>query len=205
MYLAQEPIARVVLASLRRGVALGHYDLAAYAVLSNHVHLLLLPRLAPSRLLQSLQGATAREANRILGRTGESFWQAESYDHWVRDEGEWQRIATYIEDNPVKAGLVLHAEDYPWSSAFERGASAETSLRTPEVAREFRCGREIDLSQFSVAHSAPCGRGSVSADCVSAPRPQGAGGGPQPIPRPQEFGVSARQTQVSAPRRSPTI
>ena len=43
MYLAQEPIARVVVASLDRGVSLGHYDLAAYAILSNHIHVLLLP------------------------------------------------------------------------------------------------------------------------------------------------------------------
>jgi putative transposase len=70
-----------VIGSLHRGVLLGHYDLAAYAIMSNHVQLLLLPKIAPSRLLQSFKGATAREANRILGRTGETFWQAESYDH----------------------------------------------------------------------------------------------------------------------------
>ena len=69
------------------------------------------------RLLQSLKGFTAREANRVLGRTGEPFWQAESYDHWVRNEREYLRIADYIECNPVKAGLVGHAGDYPWSSA----------------------------------------------------------------------------------------
>jgi putative transposase len=134
MYLGQKAIAGIVLASLERGVAPGHHDLAAYAVLSNHVHLLVLPKIAPSRLLQSLKGVTAREANRILGRTGESFWQAESYDHWVRDEDEWQRIANYIEDNPVKAGLVQRAEDYPWSSAFERSASAETSLGAADTS-----------------------------------------------------------------------
>jgi type I restriction enzyme R subunit/putative DNA methylase len=134
MYLAQEPIARVVVASLDRGATLGHYDLAAYAVLSNHVHLLLLPKIAPSRLLQSLKGATAREANRILGRRGESFWQAESYDHWVRDEREWKRIATYIEDNPVKAGLAPYAEAYRWSSANQRAASAETSLGAADTS-----------------------------------------------------------------------
>ena len=69
-YLAQEPIARVVVASLRRGILLGHYDLAAYAILSNHMHLLLLPKTSASRLLQSLKGSAARQANRILGRTG---------------------------------------------------------------------------------------------------------------------------------------
>ena len=83
----------------------------------NHVHVLLLPGIAPKRLLQSIKGVTAREANRVLGRTGQSFWQRESYDRWVRDQHEWDRIAAYIENNPVKAGLVSRAEDYPWSSA----------------------------------------------------------------------------------------
>ena len=119
MYLNQDSLARIVVASLRRGDELGHYELGAYVVMSNHVHVLLLPRILPSRLMQSLKGATAREANRILGRTGETFWQAESYDHWVRDEKEWGRIAAYIENNPVKAGLVQRAEDYFWSSASE--------------------------------------------------------------------------------------
>jgi putative transposase len=112
-------------ASLRRGVLLGQYELGTYAIMANHVHVLLLPKVAPSRLLQSLKGATARQANLLLGRTGETFWQAESYDHWVRHESEWGRIAAYIEDNPVKAGLVQYAEDYRWSSA---GKSTQTSL-----------------------------------------------------------------------------
>jgi hypothetical protein len=64
-----------------------------------------------------MKGVTAREANKLLGRTGESFWRRESYDHWVRDRDEWNRIARYIESNPVKAGLVAHMEDYSWSSA----------------------------------------------------------------------------------------
>jgi len=80
-------------------------------------HVLLLPKIAASRLLESLKGATAREANRVLGRTGERFWQAESYDHWVRDDREFERIVAYIENNPVKAGLVSRPEDYRWSSA----------------------------------------------------------------------------------------
>jgi hypothetical protein len=53
----------------------------------------------------------------LLGRTGQPFWQAESYDHSVRDDRESNRIKGYIENNPVKAGLVASAEDYPWSSA----------------------------------------------------------------------------------------
>ena len=85
--------------------------------MANHVHVLLLPRVPPSRLLKSLKGYTAYQANRLLGRTGEPFWQRESYDHWVRSQEEWQRIAAYIENNPVKAGVVSQAEEYRWASA----------------------------------------------------------------------------------------
>jgi hypothetical protein len=35
----------------------------------------------------------------------------------VRDERELERIAAYIEENPVNAGLVQRAEEYKWSSA----------------------------------------------------------------------------------------
>ena len=129
MYLHRQEVAQIVVESLKRGVELGHYDLRAYVVMANHVHVLLLPKVAPGRLLQSLKGVTAREANRLLGRTGESFWQRESYDHWVRDTGELERIVAYIENNPVKAGLIARAEDYPWSSTTEgKAGGAETSL-----------------------------------------------------------------------------
>ena len=85
--------------------------------MANHVHVLLLPLVHPSRLLQSLKGFTAREANRLLKRTGEPFWRRESYDHWVRDETEWNRVAAYIENDPLKAGIVARPEDCMWSSA----------------------------------------------------------------------------------------
>jgi hypothetical protein len=64
-----------------------------------------------------VKGFTARQANRLLGRIGEPFWQKESYDRWVRSETEWDRIASHIEENPVQAGLAARAENYPWSSA----------------------------------------------------------------------------------------
>jgi hypothetical protein len=80
-YLRQPNIAQLVVDSIYRGMHLGHYDLHAYVVMANHVHLLISPRIDPSHLMKSLKGSTAREANRHLGRTGEPFWQKESYDH----------------------------------------------------------------------------------------------------------------------------
>jgi hypothetical protein len=57
-------------------------DGVSFVIVANHVHLLLLPSISPSLFLKSLKGSTAREANRLLHRTGEQFWQRESYDHW---------------------------------------------------------------------------------------------------------------------------
>ena len=54
--------------------------------------------------MHSLKSYTANEANKLLRRTGQ-FWQHESYDHWVRDEDEMERIVAYINANAVKAGL----------------------------------------------------------------------------------------------------
>ncbi|MGB9456895.1 MAG: transposase [Bryobacteraceae bacterium] len=102
LFLKQEPVAQLVVGSIRHcAEQLRYYDLHAFVVMANHVHLLALPRINPSRFLQTVKGYTAREANRLLGRIGQPFWQAESYDHWVRDEREWDRIKAYIENNPA--------------------------------------------------------------------------------------------------------
>jgi putative transposase len=132
-YLRQPSIAQVVLDSLYRGVDLGQYELGPFAIMPNHVHVLLKPFVAPSHLLKSLKGATARESNRLLNRTGEQFWQRESYDHWVRDQREWDRIARYIESNPMKAGLVSRIEDYQWSSAHKSAQPRAHNGAQPSV------------------------------------------------------------------------
>jgi len=64
-----------------------------------------------------------------LNRTGQQFWQQESFDHWPRDESEFLRILKYIEDNPVKAGLVRRPEDWRWSSAAERKRRGLSEIR----------------------------------------------------------------------------
>jgi putative transposase len=117
-WLAREEIARIVVDAMRYAAdTLGYYDLDAYVVMANHVHVLVEPHVAVTRLLQCIKGFSAREANRVLDRTGEPFWQSECYDHWVRDEAELRRVRCYIENNPVRAGLARRPQDYRWSSA----------------------------------------------------------------------------------------
>jgi putative transposase len=111
------------------------YKLWAYIVMANHIHFLIIPKslmdsdVPVKQILQKVKGYTAYEANKIIGRTGERFWQDESFDHWSRDYDEFMRIVAYIENNPVKAGLVKRPEDWKYSSAAERKRRGWTEVR----------------------------------------------------------------------------
>jgi REP element-mobilizing transposase RayT len=85
--------------------------------MANHVYVLLAPMRTLSQITHAVKGATARGANKLLGRSGNRFWQDESFDRWIRNPSEWNRVRVYIEHNPVRAGLVKNPKAWPWSSA----------------------------------------------------------------------------------------
>jgi type I restriction enzyme R subunit/putative DNA methylase len=133
-HLENPAIARVVASAIKYGAdPLRLYDLHAWVVMSNHAHMLIEPHVELRRITESIKRHSTREANKVLGRTGQPFWQLESYDHWVRTSQEFDNIIRYIEFNPVKAGLVANPEAYPWSSA---GSEA---CVTSEVPCETKC------------------------------------------------------------------
>ncbi|MGI8743160.1 MAG: transposase [Bryobacteraceae bacterium] len=119
-WLEDPRIAGIVTETIQIGEKERHfYDLDAWAIMPNHVHLLILPHVDLPIIMRWLKGSSARRANQLLGRTGQPFWQFESYDHWVRHRKELDKIGRYIERNPVSAGLVESEELWlwPWSSA----------------------------------------------------------------------------------------
>ena len=117
-WLKDPRVAAVVIDSLRFAEGeLRLFEIGAWVLMSNHVHVVVFPHAPLWRITKAIKGFTAHEANRILGRTGQPFWQHESFDHWVRDRRELERIVSYVEENPVRAGLAMTAEDWPWSSA----------------------------------------------------------------------------------------
>jgi putative DNA methylase len=117
-YLRQPAVAEMIVDAIRHNAsALAHYTLHAFVVMPNHVHLLVTPTVALAKLTKSLKGITAKRGNAMLGLTGKPFWQEESYDHLVRNEREFEGIRNYIEENPIRAGLVNQASEYRWSSA----------------------------------------------------------------------------------------
>jgi hypothetical protein len=98
LYLRIPEIAALVVACLRDGEQRFHrYQMHSFVVMPNHVHLLVTPDVAATRWLGPLKGFSAHEANRVLGRSGQPFWQ-------VRSDTEFERIRNYIESNPVESG-----------------------------------------------------------------------------------------------------
>src|ERR1017187_570473 len=117
-WLQDSRVAGVVVNALLYGETVRRfYELHSWVVMPNHVHAIFEPRTAMPTIMRWLKGRTSRVANQILGRTGTPFWQDESFDHWVRSAEELQDLIEYVEDNPVKAGLVEAKEQWRWSSA----------------------------------------------------------------------------------------
>lgn len=119
-YLSNPHVADLVAESLlyRNGKV---YDLEACSIMPTHAHLVCSPieqsegkYHSISKIMHSLKLHTALEANKILERDG-TFWQHENYDHYVRDEGELERIIQYVIHNPVKAKLVDDWKQWKWT------------------------------------------------------------------------------------------
>ena len=94
------------------------YALSAWCVMPNHVHAVVTPY-HPRNLLEILhswKSFTAHAINKQLNRTG-SVWQEESFDHLIRRPEAFEGFVSYVENNPVAAGLAATAEEWPFSSA----------------------------------------------------------------------------------------
>jgi REP element-mobilizing transposase RayT len=96
------------------------YLLLDWVVMPNHVHAIVwpMPNHLMSDILKSWKQFTSRRAKKIVGLGEDPFWQPESYDHWIRSDEEKARIARYIRNNPVSAGLCASPEGWRWSSAY---------------------------------------------------------------------------------------
>ncbi len=137
VYLRQPEIANMIVEAIHYNAdSLEQYTLHAFVVMPNHVHFLITPKSALPKIMKSLKGITARRANAMLSLTGARFWQEESYDHLVRDDKEFEKIRRYVEENPVRAGLVRTSSEYRWSSAAEAswGSPADQGVRPTAVA-----------------------------------------------------------------------
>jgi len=115
--LCQPEIAECVVNGLWHASVAGEYEMHAFVVMPNHMHILITPSIELAKITRMIKGKSARQANAILGRTGQPFWEDESFDHWIRNRCEFEKVTAYIEENPVRSRLVMKADQWPYSSA----------------------------------------------------------------------------------------
>lgn len=103
-------------------------DILAYCLMTNHVHLVVVPGTAESlqRALKPLHMRHAQRINRARSWSGH-LWQGRFFSSALDETYLWAAIR-YVERNPLRAGMARKAEDYRWSSA-----SAHCGLRRDPV------------------------------------------------------------------------
>ena len=101
-----------------------HYDVGVYAycLMTNHVHLILVPRNegdSISRLMRRLSARQGRRVNRLEERIG-TLWSGRFKSSVIDTDNYLLACLRYVELNPVRAGIVNQPEDYRWSSYAQR-------------------------------------------------------------------------------------
>jgi len=94
------------------------YDLYAFCIMPNHVHIVIKPLIKDTdnyysitEIMKTLKSATAHKINAVRNSKGK-VWMTESYDHIIRDEKELNNILNYVINNPVKSGMAERWEDW---------------------------------------------------------------------------------------------
>lgn len=149
------------------------YDVAilAYCLMTNHIHLVLTPQTEEGlqQVLKPLHMRYAQHINKIKGWTGH-LWQGRFFSSALDDAYTGATIR-YVERNPVQAGMIEKAEDYPWSSAAYHCGLAENALlsRLPSsmagIATEEwsdwlaqpESQQAADIIQRNIEKGLPCG------------------------------------------------
>ena len=135
--LATDAERMVYLDLLRSSVPRQGVTVVGYCLMSNHVHLVVVPRRAEG-LAEALKQVHGRYASywNVAHTSSGHVWQGRFYS-CPMDEGHLWIALRYVELNPVRAGLAAEAPEWPWSSA-----AAHCGMAAPDVCLEMERWRE---------------------------------------------------------------
>lgn len=110
------------------------FDVAvhAYVLMSNHFHLLVTPQTATGlpHMMQAVGRSYVRYFNDLQGRSG-TLWEGRYKSTLIQTDRYLLACMAYIDLNPVRAGLITEAKDYPWSSFGHYAGLRRDALITP--------------------------------------------------------------------------
>ena len=126
------------------------YRLHAWVVMPNHVHVVMTPvaDISVSGIVSSWKSFTAKRANALLGRRG-AFWQEDYVDRFIRDERHFETAISYVEMNPVVAGLCASAgrlEVFERSTSAGAGVNLKSTISGGESGRRSKAEPEVHLT-----------------------------------------------------------
>ncbi len=109
-------------------------DVHAYVLMSNHLHLLVTPRSenALPLMMQAVGRSNVRQFNQRHGRNG-TLWEGRYRSTLIQTERYFLACMVYIDLNPVRAGMVSQAADYPWSSHAHYTGTRQDAWLTPHA------------------------------------------------------------------------
>jgi putative transposase len=107
-------------------------DVHAYVLMTNHVHLLITPHEEQSlpKAMQMLGRYYVQYYNYCYQRTG-TLWEGRYKATLIDTEAYLLTCMRYIELNPVRAGMVAHPSEYPWSSYHHNALGQPNDWVTP--------------------------------------------------------------------------
>ena len=110
----------LVMSQLSRAAAVEQFAILAYCFMPDHLHLLAEGLAESSDGLRFIARAKQLSGFHYAHSFRRRLWQRYGYEHVLRGDEDTRRVARYILENPVRAGLVTSAEDYPFlgSTAF---------------------------------------------------------------------------------------
>jgi REP element-mobilizing transposase RayT len=114
--LANLKYAEIVIDTIQQ-TRLERAHLLAWAVMPDHLHLVLVPRepYTLPQVMQNIKGNAAWAINRLTGRKS-PIWQQGYYDRMIRSERHLFEALAYVNANPVMAGLAREPGEYPFAS-----------------------------------------------------------------------------------------
>lgn len=127
----------------------------AYVWMTNHIHLLATPQLIDSisKTVQSVGRRYVQYFNYTYQRSG-TLWEGRYRSTVVDSEQYLLTLMRYIELNPVRADMVSHPGDYPWSSYCRNaldGAGPDTDFVTPHP-EYLRLGQSVEERKKTYCH-----------------------------------------------------
>jgi putative transposase len=123
-----------------RAVESEQWEVHAACLMDTHYHFLIGPKLGRvSDAMKTLNGGYSRAFNKRHGRRGALF-ESRYRDRTIRDEEHFQNTVTYIEQNPLAAGMVTDLTDWIWTTATPGSPLCQTPSPRDHAAATARKG-----------------------------------------------------------------